>query len=252
MTLFASDTGPVLNGPPPGLGGSAMQGQTLTEAHANWLYGPTGYGYQWERCDPAGASCSAIGGETQPMYTLGGADVGHTLRVQEVASNPFGASVPATSSATGLVQSAVPANGSPPLISGLPVQGQPVTEAHGAWSNSPTGFSYQWWRCDLALTSCQEIPGATSAVYIPTRADVGSKLRVQEAASNQYGTGNAAMSAASAAVQPPLTDTASIIGPRRPPVGEPETYRAAVIDTAGRPSHYTWTVDGRADLRRKF
>ncbi len=42
----------------------------------------------------------------------------------------------------------LPASTSPPVISGSADQGALLTEAHGAWANDPTSFSYQWEVCD--------------------------------------------------------------------------------------------------------
>ena len=48
---------------------------------------PTAYTYEREDCDSSGQSCPPIGGATGQTYTLTAADVGDTIRVQEVASN---------------------------------------------------------------------------------------------------------------------------------------------------------------------
>ena len=71
--------------------GSAQQGETLTEQHGEWTNSPTGYAYQWMRCESSGAGCAAIGGATGETYSLVGEDVGHPLRVAETASNAGGA-----------------------------------------------------------------------------------------------------------------------------------------------------------------
>jgi len=89
---------------PPSISGTAVEGQTLTEAHGTWTNGPTAYSYQWEDCDTAGNSCSAIGGATSQTHTLAGSDVGHTIRVEEIATNAGGRSAPAPSAPTGAVQ----------------------------------------------------------------------------------------------------------------------------------------------------
>ena len=97
---------PPLDISPPSISGSAVQGQTLTEAHGSWSNSPTGYALQWQRCDSGGSACSAISGATGQTYTLTAADVGSTIRVQETASNAAGAGVPATSAQTAVVRAA--------------------------------------------------------------------------------------------------------------------------------------------------
>jgi hypothetical protein len=96
----------------PSVSGSTVEGQALTLAHAGWSNSPTGYADQWERCDNVGESCAAIAGATGPTYSLTSADVGSTIRVQEIASNSEGSSSPVVSNATAVVQAAPPAGGS--------------------------------------------------------------------------------------------------------------------------------------------
>ncbi len=100
----------------PSISGSAVQGQALTEAHGSWSNSPTGYAYQWQRCDSAGAHCVAITGAGAPTYTLTAADVKSTIRVQETASNGAGAGAPASSSQTALVTAP-----SPPVVTGYKI-----------------------------------------------------------------------------------------------------------------------------------
>jgi virginiamycin B lyase len=105
---------------PPSIGGLPRLGQLLTEARGSWLYSPTQFAYKWLRCNGVGASCSAIGGATGQKYTVGQADLGATLRVQEIATNPFGGdSLPATSSATTVVEGASSASISLATVSSL-------------------------------------------------------------------------------------------------------------------------------------
>ena len=94
-----------------------------------------------------------------------------------------------------------PAPASPPTISGSPTLGQTLSESHGAWSNAPTGFTYQWQNCDIAGNNCQAIIGANGQTYAPRVADLARTLRVQETAGNASGAGPPALSSATAAVQ---------------------------------------------------
>ena len=82
---------------PPTVSGTATVGRTLTEGHGSWSNTPTSYSYVWERCGGAGKNCVAIPGATARTDTVSTADVGHTLRVRETASNTSGAGAAATS-----------------------------------------------------------------------------------------------------------------------------------------------------------
>jgi len=88
----------------PGITGPARQGQTLTASTGIWTGDPTGYDYQWLR------GGTPIGGAVADTYVPEGADVGPTLAVQVIASNPGGASVPATSAGSAVVTAATEAS----------------------------------------------------------------------------------------------------------------------------------------------
>jgi hypothetical protein len=88
---------------PPTITGTARLGQILTEQHGTWTNGPTGFTYQWLRCDGQGNGCAPISGARNQSYKLVAGDVGHALRVQESASNGAGSSAPASSAPTSSV-----------------------------------------------------------------------------------------------------------------------------------------------------
>jgi len=173
---------------PPSISGTPTQGQTLTEQHGTWSGNPTAYAYQWQDCDPTGASCSAIQGATGQSYVLGASDVAHTIRVQEIASNAAGSGAPVTSAPTTLVGPAPvyrPRAESRPSISGNPRVGEMLSAGSGSWSGTPPiSYTYQWQRCD---PRCAAIPGATAQTYTLAAADAGRRVRVLVGASNLAG-----------------------------------------------------------------
>lgn len=97
----------------------------------------------------------------------------------------------------------LPSNTAAPTIVGNPVQGQTLTAANGAWTDSPTSFSYQWQTCDPSGEHCAAIPGATSQTFVPSGSDNGQTLRVEEWATSPDGTGGPATSVQTAMVRPP-------------------------------------------------
>jgi hypothetical protein len=199
----------------PTIAGGSSQGQTLTDVHGSWSNGPTGYSYQWEDCDSAGNGCVAIAGAaaTGQTYLIAATDVGHTIRVAETAGNAAGPGAPALSTPTpaisgtsaivivGPVALLIPTSSAPPSISGTAAQGHALAESHGVWSSSPTGFSYQWERCNSAGSSCHAIGGATGRTYTLVSADVGATIRIVETANNAAGTGGPATSNATSTVR---------------------------------------------------
>jgi hypothetical protein len=186
----------------PTITGAALQGQVLTEAHAAWTNTPTGYAYQWLRCNAANGACTAIAGANAQTYRLAAEDIGATVRVQEIASNAFGLGQVATSEPSGIVASARPVATSLPTIAGAPVQGHVLTVGYAAWTNNPNGYALQWLRCDRASARCSEIGGATDLTYRLRAKDVGATIRVREAGVNQFDRGDPATSTATGVVRP--------------------------------------------------
>jgi hypothetical protein len=103
----------------PMITGKATQGSRLFEIHARWVNAPTSYVYQWERCRAGGASCTPIAGATGQAYTLGRADVGHTLRVTEAGANIAGTGSARASAATLTVRPLVAVAASRTSLSGV-------------------------------------------------------------------------------------------------------------------------------------
>ena len=103
-----------------------------------------------------------------------------------------------------------PENTAAPTISGPAVRGQTVAASTGAWTASPSGYTYQWRRCDAAGENCTAIANATASSYVLQASDVGATVDVTVTASNAVGSGSAT-SAASAPVLP-ATATATFTG----------------------------------------
>ena len=213
ITVPAAPLPPPADISPPAISGTAALGQLLTEIPGSWSSDPTSYSRQWEDCDSAGNNCSIISGATAQAYAPTTADVGHTLRVLETASNETGVGTAAPSAASAVVNPStapapvpvaspvsVPVNGTPPTVAGFATVGRTLTEVHGSWSNAPTSFADRWERCGLAANDCVALAGAVAQTYAPTSADVGRTLRVQETASNGSGAGSSATSAPTAPV----------------------------------------------------
>jgi hypothetical protein len=216
---------------PPTISGVPEQGQTLTEAHGSWTNGPTEYTYQWLQCNGPGTGCLSIAGATNPSYSPTAADVGHTLELEETAVNAGGRGSSATSVPTAIVIAAPPSAVAPPSISGIAQQGQTLTEGHGAWTNEPVSYSYQWLRCEEAGEQCSPIAGAIGETYTPTAADVGHTLKVEEVAINAGGPSSPEPSAATAVVVPPIpTSTVA-----------PKISGAARQDETLTEEHGSWT-----------
>ncbi len=118
-TLYGPETpdwgiGPVLPVPPsnttaPSVPQSELTGTQVSADPGAWSGSPTSYDYQWVRCHADGTTCVDIAENgTTAQYTPVIADVGRRLKVRVTAHNGDGASAPAESSLSGVVQAAPP------------------------------------------------------------------------------------------------------------------------------------------------
>ena len=198
-----------VNTAPPAITGTPQVGQTLTASTGTWSNSPTSFAYQWLRCNGGGNSCDAVANATQSTYTLVAADVGSTMRVRVTATNADGsnsAQSAQTAVVTAASSSAAPKNTAPPTISGTVKVGQVLTANEGTWTGNPTGYSYQWQRCDVDVATCSNVVGATAKTYAVRLADLGYRLRVVVTARNAKGSGTA-RSAITAIVAPAVAVT---------------------------------------------
>jgi hypothetical protein len=120
---------------PPTISGTAKAGSTLSASNGTWTgTTPLSYAYSWQRCDSAGANCTAIA--TGQTYSAVVADVGSTLKVAVTASNSAG-NATATSNRTSAVVDAgsqAPAS-DPPVTTGMQMWYEAETESEA--DNAP-------------------------------------------------------------------------------------------------------------------
>ena len=168
----------------PVITGTPQVGSTLTASEGTWTNSPTGFSYQWR-------SGGVNVGADQNTYVPVAADVGNTVTVTVTASRAGFTSGTATSAPTGPVTAAGNQsieNQSVPVITGTPQVGSTLTASEGTWSNSPTGFSYQWRSGGVNV-------GADQNTYVPVAADVGNTVTVTVTASRAGFTSGTATSA---------------------------------------------------------
>jgi hypothetical protein len=108
----------------------------------------------------------------------------------------------------------IPANLTPPVISGTTTVGQTLVTTSGTWSGTLASYTYQWKRGGV------NIAGATGNSYTLVTADLGATITVTVTATNPAGSASATAAgvgpiAAAAGLPAPVLDliTASDTGP---------------------------------------
>ena len=96
----------------------------------------------------------------------------------------------------------VPANSSPPTISGTAQSGATLAVANGLWTKNPSSYAYRWLRCDASGANCQPIADAAAPTYVVTDADIASTLRAEVTAVNGPASSQPVQSAQTPVVTP--------------------------------------------------
>ena len=172
------------------LSGAATQGQTLTAA--NTLADADGLGtirYQWK------SDGANISGATGSTFTLGQAQVGHTITVTGSYTDGHGFAESATSSGTSSVANVNDAPTGSVAISGAATQGQTLTASNTLADADGLGaISYQW-RSDGT-----NISGATGSTLTLAHAQAGHVITVAASYTDGFGAAESVSSAGTAAV----------------------------------------------------
>lgn len=125
-----------------------------------------------------------------------------------------------------------------PVISGTTEPGQTLTTTDGVWTNTPTGFAYQWYRNGVAIS------GATANTYTLVTADNGTYITVRVAATNASGTGfsTSAQAGPIAGTAPAFTSGPTISGTAA--VGQTLTASGSASGTTPVTFTYQWLRNG--------
>jgi hypothetical protein len=198
----------------PSVRGTPQEGQTLTGVSGLWLY-TSGlkcesteckYTYSWQRCEGDGSGCADIPGQTGFTYTLTAADVGKRIRfVEWVFKHDCGEINYSTgtqecrdvqkngvSALTAAIQPkpvTVPQASGAPTVQGLAMEDETLRASGATWTGPGTiTKQFYWQRCNINGEGCSTIEGKVGATYRIVATDVGHRLRVVEAATNEGGT----------------------------------------------------------------
>jgi Ca2+-binding RTX toxin-like protein len=199
-TAAVLDTAPAFASGPT-ITGTAQEGQTLT-AHATAVQSDNSITYQWQQ------DGQDISGATGATYVLGEADENHRIDVVATVHNDNGATVSATSVATGMVVDVPPTLSV--TVSGNAVSGQTLT-ANPTQSSDETMTVHYQWEHSADGTTWTNIAGATGQTYVVQQSDVNDFVRVEASATDDTNQSVTADSSATAKVAGDLLHTETLV-----------------------------------------
>jgi hypothetical protein len=173
--------------------GSAVEGRKIRVAAGQWSPKPSGFNFQWARCNLELRACASIGGETADTHTIALGDVGHVLvAIVQARSGVAARAVFSTATAVAVkkgAQAGGPTLETAPAIAEVLQEGHELTGSSGTWSGSgAVNLTYNWYRCDTAGAHCKVIGGARSTTYLEAAKDVGQTLGFAVHATDESGT----------------------------------------------------------------
>jgi surface antigen len=148
----------------PTVTGIAKVGAVLTASAASFTPAATGKTYSWLADDVV------IAGADQATLTLGPDQLGKRITAVVTGTRPGYTDGVSGSAATDPVGPEKLTMSSEPSLSGEPLVGRPLAVKPGVVGPAGVTTHYRWWRDGV------RIKGATDPVYVPTLADLGSKL----------------------------------------------------------------------------
>jgi hypothetical protein len=131
-----------------------------------------------------------------------------------------------------------PANTAPPTLTGSDVQGDTLSTSTGAWSGSPTSYSYSWQDCDSSGNHCTDISQASAPTYSLTGNDVGHTIRAVVTARNEVGSASASTGPSAVVTPLPPSNTALPAITGTPTPGQ--TLSSSTGSWTGSPTEYSY------------
>ncbi len=186
---------------------------------------------------PGALDCSDIPGANSSQYVLQPADFGKRIRAQVTASNGVGSDGVALSLPTGYITGSSPGTSADPTIDGDAEVGKTLTADPKTWSGYPTpSITYQWQRCPAPDGDCDPITDATAMTYVPTGADLGSRLRVRVIGTNEFGSNFATSNRTGPVFGTPRIGRVLVTGPGKVRRGRTVAYRVSIGNSGTAPA----------------
>ena len=196
----------ITNSVAPAVTGSWTEGTTLSASTGTWSTSGT-YTYQWQSSSD-NSTWSDIASATSSSYTLTSSEGSKYVRVQVINTSTAGSGV-----AYSVARSKVgaPFNTILPAITGTIKIGSTQTVSTGTWSNTPTGYSYQWQKSADGI-SWIDLSGETASTYVPTFDVANLRIRVSVGAGNAVETATVTTAVVSGFLAPQATAIPVVTG----------------------------------------
>lgn len=104
-------------------------------------------------------------------------------------TNSFSVEAYANGAWSNITPTLLPVNSVAPVVSGSPALNSTLSVTTGTWSNTPTGYYYQWLANSVAISA-----NATANTFVLTATQVGANISCNVAAYNAYGNASAVTS----------------------------------------------------------
>jgi hypothetical protein len=204
-------------------------GSVLTAATGDWTGNPEPeFAYAWAICTTGAATtCTPVIDAVDPEFEVPEEANGKWIKVSVTASNVAGSTVRTAVSSTAVYAApdlSAAVIGIANAFPGAPVGGAAVGNVLTATDTGITGYpaptkTYQWQQCDPYydevldeyLVDCENIDGATSRTYTVGSLDLGHKIRVLVAVSNDSGTEDAQSDATSDVIDKPIATIDALV-----------------------------------------
>ena len=201
-TITAQTYSSPVNTVAPVISGSTTVGSVLSSTTGTWNGNPSPtYAYQWK----SGATNIGTNSST---YTLVIADSTAAITCVVTATNALGSANSTSNTIT--ADNYTPVNTVAPVISGSTTVGSVLTSTDGTWTNSPTSFTYQWYR------GLAQIFGETSSTYTLVYADSTAAITCVVTAINAVGSTPATSNIITADNYTPVNTVAPVISGSTP------------------------------------
>jgi hypothetical protein len=196
----------ITNSVAPAVTGAWTVGTSISASTGTWSTSGT-YTYQWQSSSD-NSTWSDIASATSSSYTLTSSEGSKYVRVQVINTSTAGSGV-----AYSVARSKVgaPFNTTLPAITGTIKIGSTQTVSTGTWSNTPTGYSYQWQKSADGI-SWINLSGETASTYVPTFDVANLRIRVSVGAGNAVETATVTTAVVSGFLAPQATAIPVVTG----------------------------------------